>query len=88
MIGIDCTGSCNSNYHTITTTTAPFCVVRLFINSHIFSLGYYRVGPSGWRDFDLFIVPLSKLYPVSFGNISGSLDLTERPLKPQNWKPV
>jgi hypothetical protein len=23
MIGTDCTGSCKSNYHTITTTTAP-----------------------------------------------------------------
>jgi hypothetical protein len=23
VIGIDCTGSCKSNYHTITTTTAP-----------------------------------------------------------------
>jgi len=23
-IGIDCTDSCKSNYHTITTTTAPF----------------------------------------------------------------
>jgi hypothetical protein len=24
VIGTDCTGSCKSNYHTITTTTAPF----------------------------------------------------------------
>ena len=23
LIGTDCTGSCNSNHHTITTTTAP-----------------------------------------------------------------
>ena len=23
VIGTDCTGSCKSNYHTITTTTAP-----------------------------------------------------------------
>jgi len=24
MIGTDCTGSCKSNYHTITTTTVPY----------------------------------------------------------------
>jgi len=27
VIVTDCTGSCKSNYHTITTTTAPICVV-------------------------------------------------------------
>jgi hypothetical protein len=26
VIGTDCTGSCKSNYHTITTTTAPFMI--------------------------------------------------------------
>jgi hypothetical protein len=25
-IGTDCIGSCISNYHTITTTTAPYCI--------------------------------------------------------------
>ena len=25
----DCTGSCKSNYHTITTMTAPLCVFKL-----------------------------------------------------------
>ena len=27
MIGTDCTGSCKSNYHTITATTAPSITV-------------------------------------------------------------
>jgi hypothetical protein len=30
VIGIDCTGNCKSNYHTITTTTAPSVLFVLF----------------------------------------------------------
>jgi len=30
VIGPDCTGSCKFNYHTITTTTVPFCFIWLF----------------------------------------------------------
>jgi dethiobiotin synthetase len=31
VIGIDCTGSCKSNYHTITTTTAPVLFVVTYL---------------------------------------------------------
>ena len=27
VIGTDCTGSCKSNYHTITTKTVPYCIM-------------------------------------------------------------
>ena len=40
VIGTDCTGSCKSNYHTITTTTAPFSFKGMFsvcTNWHIIS---------------------------------------------------
>jgi hypothetical protein len=33
LIGTDCIGSCKSNYHAITTTTAPTCRFYLLINS-------------------------------------------------------
>ena len=32
VIGTDCTGNCKSNYHTITTTTAPETIVYLSIS--------------------------------------------------------
>ena len=38
VIGTDCTGSCKSNYHTITTTTAP-----VFVCSQVCCLSYTMV---------------------------------------------
>jgi hypothetical protein len=39
VIGTDCTGSCKSNYHTITTTTAPYshwsCVLLKKKKTHV-----------------------------------------------------
>jgi hypothetical protein len=34
LIGTDCTGSCQSNYHTITTTTAPAIGICCFSTEH------------------------------------------------------
>ena len=31
VIGTDCIGSCKSNYHAITTTTAPYCLFTIYI---------------------------------------------------------
>ena len=38
VIGTDCIGSCKSNYHIITTTTAPHKELRKNINVDIFYL--------------------------------------------------
>jgi hypothetical protein len=34
VIGTDCTGSCKSNYHTITTTTAPCRCLTFYLTCH------------------------------------------------------
>jgi hypothetical protein len=41
VIGTDCTGSCKSNYHTITTTTAPNCWKWHNTNTQIRWLSFY-----------------------------------------------
>ena len=38
VIGTGCTGSCESNYHTITTTTAPVCHYVDLVNAYCSSL--------------------------------------------------
>ena len=40
VIGIDCTGSCKSNYHTITTTTTPY-IDNLFLQNKFFTSREY-----------------------------------------------
>jgi hypothetical protein len=35
VIGTDCTGSCKSNYHTITTTTASLIISKSAIKSFV-----------------------------------------------------
>jgi ketosteroid isomerase-like protein len=47
VIGTDCTGSCKSNYHTITTTTAPFeyryAVLWNIDNAKVYSIQHYVI---------------------------------------------
>ena len=48
VIGIECTGSCKSNYHTITTTTAPLCgevysIQLNVINTYVLSVSCSRL---------------------------------------------
>jgi hypothetical protein len=38
VIGTDCIGSCKSNYHTITTTTAPFIIRECNVTSLVYML--------------------------------------------------
>ena len=40
VIGTDCTGSCKSNYHTITTTTAPY---NMHVKTEIIIFNYMNV---------------------------------------------
>ena len=48
VIGTDCIGSCKSNYHTITATTAlkpllTCCIIKLLLHSNIFIITYLCV---------------------------------------------
>jgi len=48
VIGTDCTGSCKFNYHTITTTTAPFivrdiCMMWLYCSPLLFEVLLWNV---------------------------------------------
>ena len=50
VIGTDCTGSCKSNYHMITTTTVPFNIGPYGKNNFVFlsepsdgNLGFFSV---------------------------------------------
>jgi hypothetical protein len=45
VIGTDYIGSCKFNYHTITTTMAPTCVVRWFSN-----YGLYCITDVSWQN--------------------------------------
>ena len=47
VIGTDCIGSCKTNYHTITTTTAPrnlnvFTVLKITFNNNLFRISRNR----------------------------------------------
>ena len=35
VIGTDCTGSCKSNYHTITATTTPLIILAVLSCTHV-----------------------------------------------------
>jgi hypothetical protein len=65
-IGTDCIGSCKSNYHTITTTTAPGkCrklnpaknllkrLIRKYQIKQDFRLSMYRFKPIGYRIYNV-----------------------------------
>ena len=43
VIGIDCTGSCKSNYHTITSTTNPMRYDELFRKKNLFEIYNVRI---------------------------------------------
>ena len=47
VIGTDCTGSCKSNYHTITTTTAPanFVWLYMLMTGKIYHCNESLLGP-------------------------------------------
>jgi hypothetical protein len=51
MIGTDCTGSCKSNHHTITTTTAPYIKI-LILFPYIFNLLAKKYHILRSMDFD------------------------------------
>jgi hypothetical protein len=38
LIGTDCTGSCKSNYHMVTTKMAPYLLVRLMIYNRSYAI--------------------------------------------------
>ena len=69
MIGTDCIGSCNSNYHTVMTTTALFAVGGLDYNEEetvIFALqraandlseqSWYPLGANFLFSFSIYAV--------------------------------
>ena len=71
VIGTDCTGRCKSNYHTITTTTAPNtnmkslnsntkCIARIILNENCF---IYRLNFS--KDLSVYVYiffPLNNIF--------------------------
>jgi hypothetical protein len=61
VIGTDCTGSCKSNYHTITTTTAPkeiyektndYLIVCFFVYIQ-YVISWYLVHPLSQHTYKL-----------------------------------
>ena len=66
VIGIDCTGSCEYNYHAITTTTAPHCIIssNQSINQLVLvALIFLCFCPLCWL-LNLFKFLPSRSYPV------------------------
>jgi len=50
VIGTDCTGSCKSNYHRITTTTAHY---DMYVKTEIIIYNYMNVYPCKMKIFIL-----------------------------------